>query len=44
LLGTETKISSPDFNQDIVKSLNLKSGEEILVSVPSKNKLVLEIC
>jgi len=31
------------FNQDIIKSLNLKSGEEILVSVPDKNRIVLEI-
>lgn len=31
------------FNQDIIKSLNLKSGEEILVSVPDKNKIVLEL-
>lgn len=31
------------FNQDIIKSLNLKSGEEILVSVPEKNKIVLEV-
>ena len=31
------------FNQDIIKSLGLKSGEEILVTVPDKNKIVLEI-
>jgi peptide subunit release factor 1 (eRF1) len=31
------------FNQDIVKSLNLKSGEEILVSVPNKKKIILDI-
>ncbi|MBS3081206.1 hypothetical protein J4221_07075 [Candidatus Pacearchaeota archaeon] len=31
------------FNQDIVKSLNLKSGEEILVSVPDNKRIVLEI-
>ena len=32
------------FNRDIIKSLNLKSGEEILVSVPNKKKVILEIC
>lgn len=32
------------FNKDIIKSLNLKSGEEILVSVPGKKKVVLDIC
>lgn len=32
------------FNKDIVESLKLKSGEEILVSVPDKKKLVLDIC
>ncbi len=31
------------FNQDIIKSLNLKSGEEVLVSVPDKKKIVLEV-
>ena len=31
------------FNQDIIKSLNLKSGEEIFVSVPDKNRIVLEV-
>ncbi|MAG02779.1 hypothetical protein CMI42_05560 [Candidatus Pacearchaeota archaeon] len=31
------------FNQDIVKSLNLRSGEEIFVSVPDNKKIVLEI-
>ena len=31
------------FNQNIIKSLNLKSGDEILVSVPDKNKIVLEV-
>lgn len=30
-------------NRDIIKSLNLKSGEEILVSVPDKKRVVLEI-
>lgn len=32
------------FNKDIIKSLNLKSGEDILVSVPDKKKVILEIC
>ena len=32
------------FNKDIIKSLKLKSGEEILVSVPGKKKVVLDIC
>ncbi|GBE20285.1 hypothetical protein BMS3Abin17_01023 [archaeon BMS3Abin17] len=32
------------FNKDIIESLNLKSGEEILVSVPNKKKVVLDIC
>lgn len=31
------------FNQDIVNSLNLKSGEDIFISVPEKNKIVLEV-
>ena len=31
------------FNQDLIKSLNLKSGEEILVSVPDKKRIILEI-
>ena len=31
------------FNQNIIKSLNLKSGDEVLVSVPDKTKIVLEI-
>jgi len=31
------------FNKDIIESLKLKSGEEILVSVPEKKKLVLDI-
>ena len=32
------------FNKDIIESLKLKSGEEILVSVPDKKKVVLDIC
>jgi transposase-like protein len=31
------------FNKDIVESLKLESGKEILVSVPEKNKIVLQI-
>lgn len=31
------------FNRDIIKSLKLKSGEEILVSVPDKKRVVLDI-
>ena len=32
------------FNKDIIESLNLESGGEILVSVPDEKKMVLEIC
>lgn len=32
------------FSKDIIRSLRLKSGEEILVSVPNKKRLVLDIC
>ncbi len=31
------------FNQDIIRSLNLKSGEEIFISVPDKKRIVLKI-
>ena len=31
------------FSKDIVKSLNLQSGKEVFVSVPDKNKIVLDI-
>jgi len=31
------------FNKDVIECLNLKSGEEILVSIPNKNRIVLEI-
>lgn len=31
------------FSKDVIESLKLKSGEEILVSVPDKKKVVLEI-
>ena len=30
-------------NQNIVRSLNLKAGKEILVSVPDKNHIVLNL-
>ncbi len=31
------------FNKDVIKSLKLKSGEEILVSVPNKKKMILDV-
>ena len=31
------------FNQDIIRSLNLKSGEDIFISVPDKKRIVLRI-
>ena len=31
------------FSKDIVESLNLQSGKEVFVSVPDKNKIVLDI-
>jgi len=31
------------FSKDIIKSLNLQSGKEVFVSVPNKNKIVLDI-
>ena len=31
------------FNRDVARSLNLKGGEEIYVSVPDKNHLVVNI-
>lgn len=31
------------FNKNIVRSLNLKKGEEIYVSVPDKKHIVLEV-
>ncbi|MEK6936224.1 MAG: hypothetical protein AABW67_05530 [Nanoarchaeota archaeon] len=31
------------FSKDIVESLNLQSGKEVLVSVPNKNKIVLDV-
>jgi transposase-like protein len=30
-------------NKDVAKSLNLKSGEEILVSVPDKKHILIEV-
>ena len=31
------------FSKDVVESLNLQSGKEVFVSVPNKNKIVLDI-
>ncbi len=31
------------FNKDIVRSLNLKSGKEIFISIPDKKRIVLKI-
>jgi len=31
------------FNRDIVRSLDLKSGEDVFVSIPDKNHIVLEL-
>lgn len=31
------------FNQDIIRSLNLKGGEEIYISIPDKKRIVLRI-
>lgn len=31
------------FSKDIVESLNLQSGKDVFVSVPNKNKIVLDI-
>ncbi len=31
------------FNQDIIRSLNLKSGEDILIYVPDKKRIVLKL-
>ncbi len=31
------------FNKDIIRSLNLKPGEKILISVPDKKRIVLKI-
>ena len=31
-------------NKDIIKSLKIKSGEEILISAPNKKKVIIDIC
>lgn len=31
------------FNKDVVRSLNLKKGEEVLVSVPDKKHILIEL-
>jgi transposase-like protein len=31
------------FNKDVIDCLNLKSGEEIFVSIPNKKRIVLDI-
>ena len=31
------------FNQDIIRSLNLKAGEEILITIPDKKRIVLRL-
>ena len=31
------------FNHDIIRSLNLKSGEEVFISIPDKKRIVLRI-
>ena len=31
------------FNKDVIDCLNLKSGEDVLVSVPNKKRIVLDI-
>lgn len=31
------------FSKDVIESLNLKSGEDILVSVPNKKRIILDI-
>ena len=30
-------------NQDIIRSLNLKSGEDVFISVPDKKRIVIKI-
>ena len=32
------------FNKDVIRNLKLKSGGEILVSVPNKKRIVLDVC
>ncbi len=31
------------FNKDIIRSLNLKPGEDILISIPDKKRIVLKL-
>ena len=31
------------FNKNIIESLNLKNGEEVYVSVPEKNRIILDL-
>lgn len=31
------------FNQDIIRSLNLKSGEDVFISIPDKKRIVLKL-
>jgi hypothetical protein len=31
------------FNKDVIDCLNLKSGKEVLISVPNKNRIVVDI-
>lgn len=31
------------FNQDVIRSLNLKAGEDILITIPDKKRIVLKI-
>ncbi|MEK6884047.1 MAG: hypothetical protein AABY22_30740 [Nanoarchaeota archaeon] len=31
------------FNQDVIRSLNLKAGEEILITIPDKKRIVLKL-
>lgn len=31
------------FNQDIIRSLNIKAGEDILITIPDKKRIVLRL-
>jgi len=31
------------FSKDVIESLNLQSGKEVFVSIPNKNKIVLDV-
>lgn len=31
------------FNQDIIRSLNLKAGEEVYITIPDKKRIVLRL-